>query len=195
MKASWVIAAVAAVLVATSVWLLMAVRQAPPPVEATGRAAERPERPERPEPPGSASEPEARPLAVAADGSDALPAYRDFSTSEQAEIDRNDARRERAMLISNLRQSGNAAEGWAPRATALFDSIDKRAAATTRDGCFVAGCAATFAFGSRADYERARDETIKSADYRAWTGGKEWTNPEIASDGRVLAAVLLFRPD
>src|SRR5205823_14394393 len=93
----------------------------------------------------------------------------------QAPADRDTVRIERATLLESLHQSGDASEAWAPRATTLIGAVARYASATTPEGCFVAGCGATFAFASRGDYDRAIAEIVTTSDYQAWTGGKRWT--------------------
>jgi hypothetical protein len=102
---------------------------------------------------------------------------------------------ERVQVIAGLSNSGAGAEAWNAQALALLDSLAQRGVAITDAACFVAGCGATFTFPSEAEYRRRIDELQRSDAYRAWTGGKRLTSPELAADGRVTIAVALYRPD
>jgi hypothetical protein len=101
---------------------------------------------------------------------------------------------ERDRVLAVVRRSGEASEPWVPQARSLFDSIAGRNTAFTFEGCFVAGCAATFTFASRGDYELQRRDSEASTEYAAWTGGKQWTAPMMAGD-RVEVTLVLYRPD
>jgi len=191
-RATYALAALAAVLVAAGVWLAIAVRResAPPAAPGSGSvvAADRPA-------PGEGARAYVPAPAPVRDAGPVAPTMPTVDALAQAPATREQARVERATLLETMHQSGDASEAWAPRATQLIGAIGKYAAATTPEGCFVAGCAATFAFASRADFDHAMAEVSASADYQAWTGGKRWTAPELAPDGRVLVALLLYRPD
>lgn len=104
------------------------------------------------------------------------------------------ARAERESAFQTLRRSGPADETWNPQAGAVFDSL--KSSATLSDvGCYVVGCGATLTFRSDRTYRDALAQLETSAPYRAWTGGKQITSPDVQSDGRVVVALLLFRPD
>ncbi len=98
-------------------------------------------------------------------------------------------------MLDNVRTSGPAHEHWDEQARALFNSLAKDDTVVAYEGCYVAGCAATLSFASEDDYRRARDEAERSELYRAWTGGKKWSRPDIAEDGRLLVALVVYRPD
>jgi hypothetical protein len=160
------VAALAALVLVASVWLLML---------ATRRAVDAPV-PAQPQAPAQPARPEpevtrTRPAPLAA-------------TSEATET-----------ALGRLRASGEAREVWASSGMAILDTIARRAARTGGAGCYVAGCGATFTFGSAEALATAHTEVERSADYRAWTGGKLWTSPEPQPDGSVETAVLLYRPD
>ncbi len=105
------------------------------------------------------------------------------------------ARVERRQIIAGLVESGSGAEAWDAQGTALLDSLAHRGVEMTGAACFVAGCGATFTFPSEAEYRRRIAELESSDAYRAWTGGKRLTDPEVGADGRVTIAVALYRPD
>ena len=105
------------------------------------------------------------------------------------------ARDERDEAFTALMSSGEAKEEWVDRASNLFDSIGRQALATSKVGCYVAGCGATFTFPSVAEFDRRRALVEASDDYKAWTGGKKWTTPEPTPDGRIAVALILYRPD
>jgi hypothetical protein len=181
-----VIAGVAVLLLVTLVGLLIEVRSAPPasvaerPTVSLGAASPA-------APPATQPSPRSR-----ADSDQPGPPAMGTATAE----DRASARIERAQLIEALRDSGPASESWVGRATTLLEEISKEyAAGMTPEGCYIAGCAGTFVFASVADYERAIAASMALPDYQGWTGGKRWTTPEHAPDGRVLVALLLYRPD
>jgi hypothetical protein len=50
-------------------------------------------------------------------------------------------------------------------------------------------------FASMSEYEQAVAAISALPQFRDWTGGKKWTIAEQAPDGRVLVALLLYRPD
>jgi hypothetical protein len=179
------IGVVAAVLVVTLVGLLIAVRSGPPAIAVEGPTA----------PPRAGSDvatPAAAPPLRTPDDA-AEPAPPPVGTAEDK--DRAPARTERAQLISALLDSGPASESWSGQATKLLEQISKRATGMTPEGCYIAGCAATFVFASIAEYEKAIAASMNLPEYHSWTGGKRWTTPEQAPDGRVLVALLLYRPD
>jgi hypothetical protein len=105
------------------------------------------------------------------------------------------ARQERETVLASVRDSGEGHEAWEAQGTALFDAFAKRGARVTGSSCYIAGCAATLGFPSQAAYRRALDEVQASEAYLAWTGGKRLTSPELAEDGRVTVALVLYRPD
>jgi len=105
------------------------------------------------------------------------------------------ARDEREAVLANLRSSGKGDEVWDAQAGALFDAIGRAPGSASVDGCFIAGCGATFTFPSDADYRRRLDELQSLEAYRAWTGGKRFTSPEAAADGSVRIGLVLYRPD
>lgn len=105
------------------------------------------------------------------------------------------ARDEREAALQSLLDSGEAKEEWVDRATNLFDLIGRQALATSKLGCYVAGCGATFTFPSVAEFDRRRAIVEASDEYKAWTGGKKWTTPEPTPDGRIVVALILYRPD
>ena len=125
---------------------------------------------------------------------DATPAREARHDSPHSEPADPHAHGDGEALLDDLRASGSAAEPWDAQGTALLAAIGHRAVATSQVGCFTAGCAATFTFASRSDLDRARIEATQSPQYRAWTGGKRWTTPEISRD-RVVITLLLYRPD
>lgn len=105
------------------------------------------------------------------------------------------ARDERETVLGDLRNSGTGHEPWDVQAITVFDSISRGQVTTSEVGCFIAGCGATFVFPSLAEYRRDFDALQTADAYRAWTGGKRWTTPEVGSDGRVSVALVLYRPD
>ena len=102
-----------------------------------------------------------------------------------------DARAQREALLARIRDAHAGHESWNERGRALLE----RFGPATDGGCYMAGCTATFTFASRAAYERVRDDVTATPEYAAWTGGKQLTTPETLSDGRVIVAVVLQRPD
>ncbi|MEP6861951.1 MAG: hypothetical protein ABJE66_15110 [Deltaproteobacteria bacterium] len=104
------------------------------------------------------------------------------------------ARAEREAALETLRRSGPADETWSSQAGAVIDSV-KPAATVSDVGCYVVGCGATLTFDSDRTYRDALAQLASSAPYRAWTGGKQLTSPEVQSDGHVVVELLLFRPD
>jgi hypothetical protein len=104
------------------------------------------------------------------------------------------ARTERDTALQVMRRSGSANEVWTAQAGALFDAI-RRTTALTDVECYVAGCSAMLTFSSEIAYHDGLAHLPALEEYRAWTGGKQWTIPEVQADGKVIVAVLLFRPD
>ena len=104
------------------------------------------------------------------------------------------ARAEREAALETLRRSGPADETWSSQAGAVIDSV-KPAATVSDVGCYVVGCGATLTFDSDRTYRDALAQLASSASYRAWTGGKQLTSPEVQTDGHVVVELLLFRPD
>jgi hypothetical protein len=105
------------------------------------------------------------------------------------------ARAERETVLANLRESGSASESWEGQASALFQTFARDVVHVSDDRCFVAGCGATLTFPSEAAMRRAFDDLQTSEAYRKWTGGKRITAPEHLDDGRVVVALVLYRPD
>ena len=105
------------------------------------------------------------------------------------------ARDERDKALQALIDSGEEREEWGDRAMNLFDSIGRQALATSKLGCYVAGCGATFTFPSVAEFDRRRALVEGTDEYKQWTGGKKWTTPEPTPDGRIAVALILYRPD
>jgi hypothetical protein len=105
------------------------------------------------------------------------------------------ARQERETVLASLRESGEGHEGWETQATELFGSLANRDTQVSDVGCYIAGCAATFTFSSQAAYHSQIDRLQTSPAYAAWTGGKRYSAPETREDGRVIVALVLYRPD
>jgi hypothetical protein len=105
------------------------------------------------------------------------------------------ARDERETVLATLRESGPGAEAWDDQALALLASLKHAGADSEGAACFIGGCSATFTFRGELDYRRGLDELVASEGYRAWTGGKRLTTPELGADGRVVVAFVLYRPD
>jgi hypothetical protein len=105
------------------------------------------------------------------------------------------AAEERDAAVATIRGSGPAHEVWDDQATDIFAAVVAGAGEIVDSGCYIAGCAATLSFSSRAAYERALEALEASDRYRAWTGGKRITAPEIREDGSVIVALILSRPD
>ena len=170
--------AIAAAVIAGAIALWLAVRDDGSRLPANGsRPAERPQasalRPQAPEKQADAT------VHVEDDGARVVSPARD----------------ERDEAFTALMSSGEAKEEWVDRANNLFDSIGRQALATSKIGCYVAGCGATFTFPSVAEFDRRRALVEASDEYKAWTGGKKWTTPEPTPDGRIAVALLLYRPD
>jgi hypothetical protein len=108
---------------------------------------------------------------------------------------RASARAEREALVDGLRNSGSGRESWDDQARTLLGSLAAADAEVTWGGCFVAGCTATIVFASREAYDHAIDDVARGSAFHAWTGGKKWSAPEIGDDGRLTAALVLYRPD
>ena len=104
------------------------------------------------------------------------------------------SRVERESALQTLRRSGPADEGWSAQAGTVFDAITP-SAAVTGVGCYVVGCGATLTFSSETAYRDELAHIQALAAYRAWTGGKQITSPDVQADGRVVVALLLYRPD
>ena len=98
---------------------------------------------------------------------------------------------ERDQVLDVVRASGPANEPWDAQARSLFESIDP---SVSIDGCYVAGCAATFTFASEASYDARRRDAERSTEYAAWTGGKRWTAP-VVTGSKVAVSLVLYRPD
>ncbi len=126
------------------------------------------------------------------------PAPKPVGVEVDAAIVRGDevaARDEREAVLASLRDSGPSAESWDAQATMLLDSVARSPAAASETGCFVAGCGATFTFPSKTEYQRRLDSLLASDGYLAWTGGRRLTAPETRPDGRIVMALVLYRPD
>jgi hypothetical protein len=137
--------------------------------------------------------------AVASGSSDAAP--RDARIAElrpvpaDANADLPAARRERDEVLDRLQHSGRADEPWVGQAGALFAEIGHSASEMYVAGCYVAGCGATFTFRSLELYRSSLAKIEPTAVYREWTGGKQFTEPEVRADGTVVVALVLYRPD
>jgi hypothetical protein len=112
-------------------------------------------------------------------------------------VDAQEARDQRADALLHLRQSGPGEESWNPRAGDVFDAIAALVppVTITERGCYVVGCRAVVTFASESAYRAELAQIDRLAAYRAWTGGKQITSPDVRPDGRVVVALLLFRPD
>lgn len=106
-----------------------------------------------------------------------------------------DPRFERDRLVGHIRDNLVGHEAWNAPGLAILDAAAKRATSVTDRGCYMAGCIAVFTFPTEDAYEHAAVELTESAAYTAWTGGKQVTPPEIKSDGSIVIAVALLRPD
>ncbi len=105
------------------------------------------------------------------------------------------ARSEREQLVAHIHDDLTGHEAWSQTGLAILDAAAQGSSAVTDRGCYMAGCIATITYPSRDAYERALVELGSSAAYAAWTGAKQVTPPEIRSDGSVVVAVALLRPD
>ena len=105
------------------------------------------------------------------------------------------AAEERAAALNRMRASGPAHEVWADQAADIFAAAAAGSGHVVDSGCYIAGCAATLSFPSGDAYQRATEALEVSDRYRAWTGGKHLTSPEIRKDGSVIVALTLSRPD
>ena len=108
---------------------------------------------------------------------------------------RLDGARVREMVLEDLQESGSGAEDWNGDAETVFAAIGRPPVSFTEDGCFVAGCAATFTYPSKDAYERALAALPEFPPYRGWTAGKRLTPPDVHADGTVQMTVILYRPD
>ena len=120
----------------------------------------------------------------------------DAQAPRAASIDAStDHTSDRETLLAGLRDSGSGVESWDAQGATLLTSL-ATGGVTLRDAtCYVAGCSATFTFPTERDYQRHIAELETSELYRAWTGGKRLSTPETRPDGRVIVALLLYRPD
>ena len=118
----------------------------------------------------------------------ALAAVNEAAANEAARIDRE-------AVIQALAESGAGAEDWDDQATRLVQEFGGAPVATKIAGCFVGGCGATFTFPSGVEYQQRLDALLASDGYRAWTGGKRLSIPESLPGGRIVLAVVLYRPD
>jgi hypothetical protein len=105
------------------------------------------------------------------------------------------ARASRDKLLDGIRDPRQGHEPWNDAGLALVDELGKEAVAVTDRGCYMAGCIGTFTFATDVAYRRAVDELAASAEYTAWTGGKQITPPETLANGQVIVALVLQRPD
>jgi len=104
-------------------------------------------------------------------------------------------RTSRETLLATIRDPRAGHEPWDETGLALLDQLGRDASDVTDRGCYMAGCIATFTFASDASYRRAIDDLTTSAEYAAWTGGKQITSPETLANGQVVIALVLQRPD
>jgi hypothetical protein len=107
----------------------------------------------------------------------------------------NAARTSREKLLDGMRDPHPGHESWNDAGLALVDQLGRDAVSVADRGCYMAGCIGTVTFASDASYRRAVDELTSSADYAAWTGGKQLTAPETLANGQVVVALVLQRPD
>ncbi len=105
------------------------------------------------------------------------------------------ARSERERLLEKIRDAHAGTESWNDQGLALLDQIARVALTVAEEGCYMAGCFATFIFESDDAYRRARETITASPEYARWTGGKQFTSPEVLGDGRVVVAAVFQRPD
>ncbi|HUJ61103.1 MAG TPA: hypothetical protein VLX92_21515 [Kofleriaceae bacterium] len=123
----------------------------------------------------------------------APPAPAAASDDDEPTVTPEVARTEREQLLGHTRSTGAAHEVWEAQGTALLAAFPD---GTTRDaGCYIAGCVATIEFRTEAAYRRSVTAWKASKGAKAWTGGKQVTDPEVRSDGSVVVGVVLSRPD
>ena len=122
-------------------------------------------------------------------------ADRTDADSSDAESRARRAADARERLLSRVRDHGTNLEPWVASGRALLARLSTEASSTTDDGCYMAGCTATFTFASEATFDKATASWRATAEVRAWTGGVQVSDPEITRTGSVVVAVVLFRPD
>ena len=98
-------------------------------------------------------------------------------------------------MLAAVRESGSASEPWVTQGASLLDSIATGGTTISERACAIAGCGAVFEFSSMPEYLRQRASAESSTAFEAWTGGKQWSTPETLEDGRVVVALVLYRPD
>jgi hypothetical protein len=108
--------------------------------------------------------------------------------------DASDAHAERVALTEHM-SARPGHEHWERKGVAVLDEVGARAQRVEDRGCYVSGCTATYWFSSRDAYDAVVRDEAASPVYAAWKGGKHWTTPEEQSDGEVIVALLLDRPD
>ena len=184
-RARLVIAVVALALVGAGAWLFMQTRPSAPPREPPSVAASpaAPPRPVTPTPP-----PTAPPPAVSADAG--APAAGQIDV-----VARDAARAQRTEWVERMASHAGREKKWADKCESLLDEIGSRAEREADRGSYIAGCTATYTFTSRRVYDELARDVVGWTTYTAWTGGKQWSSPEYQDDGRVIVALLLYRPD
>ena len=108
---------------------------------------------------------------------------------------RLDGARVREMVLEDLKQSGDGTEDWNGSAESVFAAIGKPPVSFSDDGCWVAGCAATFTYASQDAYEQALAALPAMPAYKGWSAGKRLTPPDLRPDGTVQMTIVLYRPD
>jgi hypothetical protein len=138
---------------------------------------------------------QARSAATHATGEVAPPPAPPNAPPHQSTASREAARAQRTEWVHSAIASGSGRENWTDQGQALVDEIAKRAEHVEDSGCFIQGCTATYTFPSRAAYDTAYRDITDSETYAAWTGGKRWSSPEEQDDGRIIVALILYRPN
>jgi hypothetical protein len=113
----------------------------------------------------------------------------------QTVAERDAAKAQRTKWVHSAISSPRERERWTDQGQALIDEVSQRAAHVEDNGCFLQGCTATLTFPSRAAYDSVYSEIITSDAYAAWTGGKRWSTPEEQDDGRIVVALIIYRPN
>lgn len=113
----------------------------------------------------------------------------------QTPSERDAAKTQRTQWVQRAIASGSGREIWTDQGQELIDEIGRLAAGVEDSGCFLTGCTATYTFPSRASYDDAYREVTGSPSYAAWTGGKRWSTPEEQDDGRIIVALIIYRPN
>jgi hypothetical protein len=135
-------------------------------------------------------------LSVSVSVRDATAAPRPIDADTNWADEQRAARSDREQMITSLRQSGSGQEVWVAQGTAALDVLAHASGVQmTEAGCFIAGCGAVFTFATETEYRRGVDTLLASDAFRAWTGGKRFAPPERMPDGRVVIAIVLYRPD